>query len=84
MANSKNPKKRWIRIRIDFETGAVVVNKNDIKGHDQGSSENQLNQQEIDQLLAGEYTDIGRLVFTHQSPGCVTYIFRGDAVKICY
>ena len=81
MTNSKKPKKsKWIKIRIDFESGEVE----EVKTHDPGGSEKQLNQQEIDELLQGSHQYIGKLVHTHSSPGCVTYILGGWARKICY
>ena len=81
MKTAKPPKKRKIKFEIDFETGEVV----DVKGHDPNPiSEKELNQAEIDQLLQGEYKDIGKIVHTHSSPGCVTYILGGYAVQICY
>ena len=80
MTNSKGPKKKWIKIRIDFESGEVL----DVKTHDTGGSEKQLTQQEINDLLIGPHQYIGKLVHTHQSPGCVTYILGGWAVQICY
>jgi len=80
MTNSKNPKKKWIKIRIDFESGEV----DKVKAHDPGGSEKELTQQELDDLLQGPYQYIGKLLFTHSSPGCVTYIIGGWAIKICY
>ena len=75
------PKKKWIKIRIDFESGEVL----DVKSHDPGPiKEKKLTQEELDELLQGPYQYIGKLVHTHQSPGCVTYILGGWAVKICY
>ena len=75
------PKKRWIKIEIDFDSGETFQ----IKPHSQGhSSEKELSHQEIAQLLRGQYSHIGQLLYTHQSPGCVTYILGGRAVKICY
>ncbi len=79
--DSKNPKKRWIRFEIDYETGEVLK----VKAHSPNPiSEKQLTQAEIDRLLADQHTYIGKIVFTHSSPGCVTYILGGHAVKICY
>ena len=81
MTKAKHPKKRKIRIEIDFETGEISK----IKAHSPNPiSEKRLNQAEIDQLLADQHTYIGKLVFTHSSPGCVTYILGGHAVQICY
>jgi hypothetical protein len=81
MKTAKPPKKRKIKIEIDYETGEVI----DVKGLDPNPiSEKELTQAEINQLLQGEHTDIGQLVFTHSSPGCVTYILGGRAVQICY
>ena len=80
MANSKGPKKKWIKIRIDFESGQVY----EVKAHDPGGSEQELNQQQIDELLQGPHQYIGNLIYTHSSPGCVTYILGGRAIKICY
>ncbi len=81
MTNSKGPNKKWIKIRIDFESGQV----DEVKAHDPGSiSEKELTQEEIDQLLLGPYQYIGKLLYTHSSPGCVTYILGGRAIKICY
>jgi hypothetical protein len=79
--DSKQPKKRWIRFEIDYETGEVLK----VKAHSPNPiSEKELTQAEIDQLLADQYTYVGKLVFTHSSPGCVTYILGGNAVKVCY
>ena len=81
MKTAKPPKKRKIKIEIDYETGEII----DVKGHDPNPiSEKKLTQAEIDQLLLGKHTYIGQLVFTHSSPGCVTYILGGWAVQICY
>ena len=80
MTSSKGPKKKWIKIRIDFETGQV----DEVKAHDPGGSEKELTQQELDDLLQGPHQYIGKLVHTHSSPGCVTYILGGWAVQICY
>jgi hypothetical protein len=82
MTNSeKKPKKsKWIKIRIDFESGEIE----DVKAHDPGGSEQQLTQEELDQLLQGPHQYIGKLVHTHSSPGCVTYILGGWARKICF
>jgi len=82
MTNPKSPqKKKWIKMRIDFETGEI----DEVKGHDSNPiSVKKLTQEEIDQLLQGPYQYIGKLLYTHSSPGCVTYILGGWAVKICY
>jgi hypothetical protein len=74
-------RKRKIRIEIDFENGDIAK----VKAHSQGPiSRTKLNQTEIDKLLQGPHTEIGKLVHTHSSPGCVTYILGGRAVQICY
>jgi hypothetical protein len=81
MTTDKPPKKRKIKIEIDFENGEIAG----VEAHSPGAiSEKQLTQTEIDQLLLGPYTLIGQLLFTHSSPGCVTYILGGFAVTICY
>ena len=80
MTSSNGPKKKWIKIRIDFESGQV----DEVKAHDPGGSEQELNQQQIDDLLQGPHQYIGNLIYTHSSPGCVTYILGGRAIKICY
>jgi hypothetical protein len=75
------PKKKWIKMRIDFESGEVL----DVKAHDPGPiKEKQLTQEELDELLQGEYTYIGKLLYTKSSPGCVTYILGGYAFMICW
>ena len=83
MTNSKGPKKKWIKMRIDFETGDIDI-KNEVKADDPGGSEQELTQQEINDLLQGPHKFIGQLIHTHSSPGCVTYILGGRAIKICY
>ena len=78
------PKKKWVKIRIDFETGDIDV-KNDVKPHSSGHTlEKELTSGELNQLLQGPHRFIGQIVHTHQSPGCVTYILGGRARKICY
>ncbi len=74
-------RKRKIRIEIDFENGDIAK----VKAHSPGSiSRTKLTPTEIDDLLEGPHRFIGHLVHTHSSPGCVTYILGGHAVKICW
>jgi hypothetical protein len=84
MTNTKGSKKKWIKIRIDFETGDIDV-KNEVKPHDSGhTKEEELSPAQVNQLLQGPHKFIGQLIHTHSSPGCVTYILGGRAIKICY
>jgi hypothetical protein len=74
-------KTKYFKIKIDFETGLVAKIKSE---NPDTNPAKKLTQAEIDDLLQGPHTVIGQLVFTHSSPGCVTYILGGHAVKICY
>ena len=80
-STTPGPNKKWIKIKIDFESGEVL----DVKAHDPGpSKEKKLTQEELDDLLQGRYQYIGKLVHTHSSPGCVTLIIGGFAWVVCW
>jgi len=81
MPTDKQPKKRKIRIEIDFENGIIAKVNPHSPGH---ISRTELTPTEINELLQGPHRFIGQLVHTHSSPGCVTYILGGRAVQICY
>jgi hypothetical protein len=81
MKTAKPPKKRKIRIEIDFENGDIAKVNPHSPGH---ISRTELTPTEINELLQGPHRFIGQLVHTHSSPGCVTYILGGRAVQICY
>ena len=81
MPTDKQPKKRKIRIEIDFENGKIAKVNPHSPGH---ISRTKLTPTEINELLQDPHRFIGQIVHTHSSPGCVTYILGGDAVKICY
>ena len=74
-----NPK--YFKMKIDFNTGMVVKIKSE---NPNSNPAKKLTQKEIDELLQGPHTDIGKIVFSHSSPGCVTYILGGYAVQVCY
>jgi hypothetical protein len=75
------PNTKYFKIKIDFDTGEVVKIKSE---NPNTHPARELTQQELDQLLQSEYKDIGKIVHTHSSPGCVTYILGGWAIQICY
>ena len=74
-------KKRKIRIEIDFDSSKFEKVKPHSPGH---ISRTKLTQEQIDELLNGPHRFVGQIVHSHSSPGCVTYILGGHAVKICY
>jgi hypothetical protein len=74
-------KTKYFKIKIDFETGLVAKIKSE---NPNTNPAKKLTQTEIKELLGGPHTEVGQLVFTRSSPGCVTYILGGFAVQICY
>ena len=73
--------KKKITLEIDFDTGMVEDVKAQSSGYTKGKK---LTQAELNKLLAGPHTEMGKLVFTHSSPGCVTYYIGGNAWTVCY
>jgi hypothetical protein len=78
-AHSQPKHPKYIKIRINTETGELI----DIKDHNNKPGK-QLTPAELQQIIQNQSPlEIGKILYTHSSPGCIIVTILGWPIMVC-
>jgi hypothetical protein len=79
-SNKKPPTgSKWIRLKIDTETGAVLE-----KVGENNQPPEELTPQQLHQIYQTKHPiQIGEILYYQSSPGCIIVIIAGKAFQLC-
>ena len=67
--------KKWIKIKVDENTGQIEDVKLQHTGGDRDSKK-------VDPPPSGTY--VGHMIFHHSSPGCIVVVVGGYGYQVCW